>query len=470
MKFLHTGTAFGAAGAVLLVVSGCGTSSADAGPKAPYRHFTSRPDLKPPTVQILKRTRHTAPGYIFIAPKKDVVQAGPLILDNRGRVVWFLPLNTHAVTDFRVQRYRGRPVLTWWHGRPDHGDGDSGYSIYDDSYRLVAHVQPGNGMIGDIHEFKLTPRNTALMTISRQVRVKGRRVLEGGVQELDVRTGRVLFEWHSIDHVRLVESYYRLPKDPGRIFDYFHVNSIDIDQDGNFLVSARNTHTVYKISRRTGRILWRLGGKRSDFVLGRGARFAWQHDARRRTDGALTLFDNSAGPRVRTQSRGLVLRLNTKRMRATVVRNFVHRPPIVAVDQGNMQHLPNGNYLVGWGHEPRFTEFGPRGTIVFDGRFGRGRVDSYRAYRLPWRGRPVRPPAVAVAGRMLYASWNGATEVRRWQLLTGPRKGALLPVRTVPKAGFETAIPLPAGSGWAAARALDQKGHALRRSPAVRFG
>ena len=297
-----------------------------------------------------------------------------------------------------MQRYQGRPVLTWWHGRPDNGGGESGYSIYDASYRLVTHVQPANGMLGDIHEFQITPRGTALMTISRQVRVKGRRVLEGGIQELDIKTGRVLFEWHSIDHVRLVESYYRLPRDPGRIFDYFHINSIEIDHDGNLLVSARNTHTIYKISRRTGRILWRLGGKRSDFTLGPGARFAWQHDARRQPNGALTLFDNSAGPQVRKQSRGLVLHLDMKRMKATLVRSFVHRPPIVAVDQGNMQRLSRGHYFVGWGHQPYFTEFGPRGTILFDGRFGRGRVDSYRAYRLPWIGRPARPPVVGVRG------------------------------------------------------------------------
>jgi hypothetical protein len=368
-----------------------------------------------------------------------------------------------------MQRYHGRPVLTWWHGRPDKGGGKSGYSIYDDSYRLVAQVQPGNGMLGDIHEFKITPRNTALMTISRQVRVKGRRILEGGIQELDIKTGHVLFEWHSIDHVRLVESYYRLPKDPGRVFDYFHVNSIEIDHDGNLLVSARNTHTIYKVSRRTGRILWRLGGKRSDFTLGRGVRFAWQHDARRRPDGALTLFDNSAGPQIRTQSRGLVLHLDMKGMHATVIRSFVHRPPIVAVDQGNMQRLPGGNYFVGWGHQPRFTEFGPRGTILFDGRFGRGRVDSYRAYRLPWVGRPRQHALrVVVRGQNVYVSWNGATQVSSWQLLQGPRKTELRPIGDVPKTGFETRIPLGTNNaGWIAVRALDRHRRSLGRSTAL---
>ncbi|MBA3736181.1 MAG: arylsulfotransferase family protein [Actinobacteria bacterium] len=455
---------------IALALEGCSSTSSAASPTAPTRHYHSQPDLKPPLVEILKRTRRMTPGYIFIAPKKDVAQAGPLILDNGGRVVWFRPLDTHGVTDFRVQRYLGRAVLTWWHGKPDEGSGGSGYTIYDSSYRLVAHVQPGNGMLGDIHEFKITPRNTALMTISRHVRVKGRKVLEGGLQELDIKTGRVLFEWHSIDHVQLVESYYRLPKDPGRTFDYFHVNSIEIDEDGNLIVSARNTHTIYKISRRTGKILWRLGGKRSDFTLGRGVRFAWQHDARRRPDGDLTLFDNSAGPQARKQSRGLVLRLDMKRMHAAVVRTFVHRPPIVAVDQGNMQRLANGHYLVGWGHQPHFTEFGPRGTILFDGRFGRGRVDSYRAYRFPWSAWPAYAPVVAVKKRTAYVSWNGSTAVVRWQLVAGPRKRDLRPIRLVAKTGFETRIPLRGADGWIAVRALDRDGHALGRTVALHLG
>lgn len=157
-------------------------------------------------------------------------------------------------------------------------------------------------------------------------------------------------------------------------------------------------------------------------------------------------------------------------MKATLARSFVHRPPIVAVDQGNMQRLPRGHYFVGWGHQPYFTEFGPRGTILFDGRFGRGRVDSYRAYRLPWIGRPVRPPAVGVRGRNAYVSWNGATEVVAWELFEGPRKTDLRPVRTVAKKSFETRIPLGIESGWIAVGGLDRRQRSLGRSAAMRLG
>jgi arylsulfotransferase ASST len=434
---------------------------------APYRHFVSRPDLKPPRVKLLIRTRYASPGYIFIAPKKKVEEGGPLILDDRGRVVWFMPVDRRGVTDFRVQRYRGKPVLTWWRGKSADGKRLGRYSIYDDSYRLITYVRPGNGLAGDMHEFTITPRNTALVTLSHRVRVKTRNVLEGAFQEVDIRTGRVLFEWHSIGRVALTESYYRLPRNPDKTYDYFHINTIEVDRDGNYLVSARNTHTIYKIDRRTGRVIWRLGGKRSDFELGRGVRFGWQHDVRRQKDGTLTLFDNEAAPKLRRQSRGLVLRVDERRKTVSLVHSFVHSPPLVAVDQGNMQKLPDGDYLVGWGHQPYVTEFGPHGRTLLDLRFGRAGADSYRAYRFPWVGRPHSKPAVAVEGDTLYASWNGATEVRSWQLLGGPDKKRLRPLLAVPKTGFEAAIPLPSDVPWVAVRALDRLGRSLARSAAV---
>ncbi len=455
---------------VLALTASAAAAPIQPNPHAPAMHFRSRPDLRPPPVRVLTRAGRTAPGYIFIAPKKNVVQPGPLILDDYGHVVWFQPLNAHAVTDFRMQHYRGQPVLTWWRARPLYGEGQGSYTIADMSYRTIARVRPGNGLVGDIHEFLVTPRNTALMTIFHRVRVKSRDVAEGVVQEVDIGTGRVLFEWHSIDHVRLLESYYRLPRDPSQIYDYFHINSIDVDTDGNLLVSARNTHAVYKISKRTGEILWRLGGKRSDFALGRGVRFAWQHDARRLPDGTISLFDNEAAPQVRRQSRGLILRLDLKRKRALLVRTYVHIPPLVCVDQGNMQRLPEAHFLIGWGHQPYVTEFGPQGRMLLDLRFGRGGLDSYRAYRFPWVGRPRTRPAVVVENGRAFMSWNGATEVKRWQLLEGPEAGRLHVARVVPKTGFETAVVVPGDPRFVAVRALDRRGRSLAISRVRRLG
>jgi hypothetical protein len=450
-------------------VAGCGGTSDRAPAAQTYQRFHSRPDLKPPSIHVVKRTRFTSSGYIFIAPKKDAVQAGPLIFDNRGRLVWFAPLGTRPATDFRVQRYRGRPVLTWWRGRSEGGEELAHWNIYDSSYRLIKRVYPKKGLPADIHEFDITANDTALYTMYHKLTVRSRPVLEGVVQEVDLKTGRLLFEWRSLNHVTLAESYYKLPRNPRLTFDYFHINSIDVDTDGNLLVSARNTHTIYKINKKTGTILWRLGGKRSDFTFPREVRFAWQHDARRQPDGTLRLFDNEAAPKVRSQSRGLVLRLDMKEMRARLVHSYVHEPPILAVDQANMQRLPNGHFLVGWGHEPYITEFGPHGRTLFDARFGRPNgIDSYRAYRFGWTGRPRTPPAVAVKGKKVYVSWNGATEVRKWQLLAGPDKKALRPVRTVRKKGFETAIPLSGDAPWVAVRALDRRDRSLAKSATVR--
>jgi hypothetical protein len=441
------------------------TAKARAG--EPYQHFWSQPELKPPIVRILRREGRTAPGYLFIAPKRRTPQAGPMIFDDHGRLVWFRPLQTRGVTDFRVQRLHGRPVLTWWHAPPTGArSGDPGYVIADTSYRTIATVRPGNGLVGDIHEFLLTSRGTALMTTFRSVLVGDRRYSEGGVQELDLATGRVLFDWHSIDHVPPSESYSKRPRKPSAPFDYFHINSVAIDVDGNFLVSARNTHTVYKISRKTGRILWRLGGKLSDYKLGKGVRFAWQHDARRERDRTIRIFDNGAAPRVHSESRVIFVHLNARTMRARLVRTIVHHPPLLAINQGNAQRLPDGHLLVGWGHTPYVTEFDARGRTLLDLRFGNG-ADSYRAFRFRWAGRPISRPAVALHRGRVFFSWNGATDVAWWQILGGSDRRRLRTIRTVRTRGFETSAPAPP-TPWIAVRALDRHRGRLRLSRPLR--
>src|SRR5262245_24967993 len=214
----------GVAGSALLVVAavvlGAETSGSRAAeppppPPPPVQHFKSRPDLQPPTVTILHSARGAAKGYIFLAPKREAVQPGPMIIDDRGQVVWFEPLPTSGVTDFKLQRYDGKPVLTWWQGTVSmRGVGlAGGYHILDSSYRTLKIVRAGRGLTGDIHEFKLLPGNRALFTIYRKVPadLSGQGgpsdgvVLEGIVQELSVPTGRVLFEWRSLPEVALSE-------------------------------------------------------------------------------------------------------------------------------------------------------------------------------------------------------------------------------------------------------------------------
>jgi hypothetical protein len=482
-------------GGLALLAAGCGevgkkaaappSKPAQTTEQPPSRTYHSRPDLKPPLVRIKTPARGTAPGYIFIAPKMVVAQAGPMIMDNRGEVVWFKPLNTRGVTDFRVQRYRGKPVLTWWRGRlSDQGVGDGWYVIYDTNYRPVAEVRPGNQLVGDVHEFLVTKRNTAVMTIYHRLPVdltsiggpaEGK-IFDGIVQEVDIRTHRVLFEWHSFPRVAISESYSPAP-DPKKgadaaPMDYFHINSIDVEPNGNFLISARNTHTLYEIDRKTKKIRWRLGGKKSSFKMGAGTDFYWQHDARRQPDGTITLFDNGAAPPMEKFSRILVLRLNEKAKTAKLVRSYKHPDNLLAPFEGNAQFLSNGHVFVGWGAWPYVSEFSKSGKLLFDAYFGDGKTppqdaDSYRAYRFPWHGRPEDKPVIVVADDTAYVSWNGATEVARWRVLSGASAGKLKPLATVAKNGFETPIRLRKSAAFYAVQALDRNGKVLGRSAAV---
>jgi hypothetical protein len=426
---------------------------------------------------VTRRVGDTAPGYLFLAPKKNVAQSGPLIVDDDGEVVWFHPVRPGAA-DFRAQRYEGRPVLTWWQGRSTKGVGQGRYEIYDSSYRRIAEVRAGHGLAGDEHEFLLTPKGTALITIYRKVPQDLSAVggpgngfaLDSIVQEVDVATGRVLFEWHSLGNVALTESYLKkVPKDASTPYDYFHINSVEPGPKDTLIVCARHTQAVYEISKRTGQIVWRLGGKRSDFEMGPGTRFAWQHDARLHPDGTMTIFDDEAAPAVGKHSRAIVLRLDTKKMRARLVRAYVHPDGLLASSQGNMQVLPDGRVLVGWGSEPYVTEFSRSGEVVFDAHFNKG-ADSYRAYRFPWVGHPTDRPALAVKREKksevtVYASWNGATEVRQWSVLGGPDASHLQRIAVAARNGFETQIPVKTEEQSFAVQALDASGRVLGTSP-----
>jgi hypothetical protein len=448
------------------------------------QRYRSEPELDPPVVTIDQRSPERTPGYTFMAPKRGKGLDGPMIVDDRGKLVWVrrVPANTQAM-GFRPQRFEGRPVLTWWEGITNIGVGFGEGVVLDQSYREVMRVRAGNGYRAGIHEFLLTPRGTALLSIYSFIErdlssVGGPEkgvVIDGVVQEVDLRTGLVMFEWHSLDHVGLEEARWPVPKEEGMPFDYVHLNSVGVDDDGDLLISARHTWAVYKVDRATGAVRWRLGGKRSDFRFEGDARFAFQHDARRRPDGAITLFDNAAGPpATRKASRALALELDTDAKTARVAAQREHPARLLSDSQGNAQNLDGGNVFVGWGSQPAFTEFAADGRVLLAGRIAKGN-DNYRAYRERWTGRPDTEPKVAAeragTGQVrLYASWNGATEVARWQVLAGDSPDSLRPVGGAARRGFETAVAVPGRARYFAARAFDADGRALGRSRAVTPG
>ncbi len=450
--------------------------------------FRSRPDLAPPVVSVARRSERTAPGYVFVAPKNGPGetgpgQRGPMILDDDGQPVWFRPLREEGVDamDFKVQRYRGRPVLTWWQGlHTAYGLGE--YALLDGGYKEVTRVRAGGGYQADLHELLITPADTALMTIygltTRDLTpvggTAGASVAEGVVQEVDIETGEVLFEWRSLEHVGVEESYFPPPESPAEPFDYFHINSIEVDADGNLLVSARKTSAAYKIDRGSGEVVWRLDGKKSDFTMEPGSRTRYQHDARRRPDGTLTLFDNGEEGE-HTLSRAVVVRLDEAAMRVGLVREYVHNGRPLCVTQGNAQTLPNGNAFVGWGSEPGFSEFHEDGELLFDANFPAG-TESYRAFRFPWVGRPAEGPAVAAESGpspgeiSVHASWNGATEVASWEVLAGPTPDRMGTLGVAPRSGFETSVAARTEGPYVAVNALDGRGGTLGRSATVRPG
>ncbi len=446
-------------------------------PAAPHR-FVSRPDLRPPVVSVTTASEGAAEGLVFIAPFQITGRADPrygaLIVDERGEPIWFKPEATKTAMNLRVQKYKGKPVLTWYEGIVLGGGYGGEFVIADQSYREIARVRAGHGEHGDLHEFLLTSRGTALITIYSDVpadltSVGGRsngQLTEGVIQEIDVRTGKVLTEWRSSRDIGLDESV--LPTVKGQVADYFHLNSIGVDTDGHLLVSARNTSAVYKVHRQTGRIMWRLGGKRSDFTIVPGAAFSFQHDVRRHADGTLTIFDNNAAdPASTTPARPIRLALDMGAMTATLVREYRPANPPTAWAMGNVEQLPDGGVFVGWGTAGSFTEFAPDGTVRFDAALADGSA-SYRAFRASWVGKPTELPRVAVTrdsrGAVAHVSWNGATEVVRWRADMGSYGKPFRPVAAARRSAFETTLRLGHRTGLLAVTALDAAGKALGRS------
>lgn len=461
-------------------VSGAGSSTGQ------VRRFRSRPDLRPVSAVVRTDRGGTSPGLIFVSPAHNRYgQQGPMILDNDGDLVWFKPLSDHATKqmrpfNFRVQDYRGQKVLTWFEGVVVSGHGQGRYAIADSSYRILHWVDAGNGYQGDLHEFLITDRGTALFTCFADEHADLSGVggsphgsyLNCVVQEVDIASGRVLFQWRADRHMNFAESYASVPSNGQILWDPYHVNSIGVAPDGNLIVSCRNAWSVLKVERTSGRILWRLGGKKSDFTVSSAARFAWQHDVTPYPGGRLAIFDNEDGlTEVRKHSRALVLSVDESKRAVTLDHEYLHsNPPVRSPALGSVQILPDGHVFVGWGDGPYVTEYQPDGTAIYDLQMNGDRTYSYRGFRSPWTGRPAGKPALAVdkvsGGMKLYVSWNGDTEVRQWRVLMGSSPSRLAAASVAARHGFETVIEVRRQARYAAVAGLDGSGRELGRSAA----
>ncbi|BGP37344.1 hypothetical protein JCM10450v2_001251 [Rhodotorula kratochvilovae] len=489
-------------------------STAPAPLDLPSRSFHSSPFLTP------ELRIHTAPTedastdlFTFIgvrgATAAKLGNFGPYVLDAQGEVVWAGPKG--SVLNVGRHIYQGEPVLAYYTGTEEYpGFGRGVYKLYDQSYQHIATVEAAGDLtnLTDPHDFHITPDNTAVIEtwIPREMDLSslggnksGQFAFDCVIQEVDIASGELLFQWRSMDHIPVDETFYALIPPAGteaQPFDAHHLNAVSRDDAGNFLISLRGPSTVYYISRETGEILWRLGGLKSSFKMGEKTDFHFQHHARLHGSGLssplrVTLFSNAANQyRVTAhEARGLILELDTDKMEVQLVREYLPSFHLPCSSEGSMQILENGNVVVGWGIRPWFSEYTENGTLVHNVQFGqidgRAQLDhSYRVYKDSWSGRPLDPPSMvfdASTSSTAFISWNGATDVASYRLYAGATPDTLLPLALpapsspdlpthVARTGFETRLDLPRALGehnegrFVVAVACDKHGQPMRSS------
>ncbi|KKK19923.1 hypothetical protein AOCH_002514 [Aspergillus ochraceoroseus] len=443
------------------------------GPSQSYISF----EYDSPLVEISQTGVGCDPRYSFLAPRGDsIAHPGPMIMDAEGNLVW-MKHNWEITQDFKVQRYQDTDYLTYWEGSVTEGRGYGSWYMLDSTYTTRYVITPAGNFGGDLHEFHITPQGTALLAIYDPIPADLTPV--GGLklgwlydcvfQEIDIATGDLLFEWRASEYVPINNTYHQRQgtagKDRESAFDFFHLNSIDQDDEGNYIISSRHMHTISCIDRHTGEILWTLGGKTNEFKDlsdGEATNFAWQHDARWHANSTLTLLDNGshAYSDPERQSRGLVIQLDIANREARRQGAYYHPQEFKSVSQGNLQKLDDrGRVLVGWGHSAAYSEYSADGQMLCDVHFAAsafflfGRVVSYRVFKGAWVGNPQTPPDAEVMGDMIYASWNGATEAVAWQLEAWDSHDSgdsddfadthFHRVELFEKTGFETEIKIP---------------------------
>ena len=493
-----------AAATFVLAVVACGALAGPAGAQRALSYVTE-PSLTPPELTVNQSSRGQAPGYIFAAVFLNkflqpplVGKGGPMIIDNQGRYVWLKNADAKNAPDtlnLQVQRYQGKPVLTYWDGTVSNtGEMSGTWRVLNDRYRQIATIKPQDGFIPSAHEFIIRPNGKVLTTYYRYLPNRDLRsmggdesdtLLDSGVVEYDLETGKITRTWAADGHIALEDSYAQTRPNAPAAYDPWHINSIDVDAQGNWLISMRNTWAVYKVNPTTGAIVWTLGGKKSTFTFGDNAAFAFQHAARFRPNGQISMFDNNccrlipqpsgppqAGPPVsQKQSRGLVLKLDENAKTAThVMQRTLY--DLIAGTQANLQLLSNGNAFIGWGQQPFFSEHDKNGKLLLAVRFP-DPDQSYRTYRYRWTGRPATKPKAAArptGGRTrVYVSWNGATAVTHWRVWAGPSSRRMKVVaKRIAKRGFETSALVRSAQPVVKVQALNARGKVIGTSRAVR--
>ncbi|KAK8196091.1 hypothetical protein M8818_007243 [Zalaria obscura] len=466
----------------------------------PNQNYTSNPDVNSPIFQVNTNATDDAQlaSHVFISPRGTAVSAvdngvAPMIFDSSDLSLVWANSSYGQTFGIRVQEYKNENYITFWSGKPQsQGYGRGYYIMLDSSYNIAYNLTAKNvSVLGDMHEFQLTDAGTALITVYEPMSynltsygIEDGWIVTSIFQEIDIATNDLIFSWSSIDYFNTTTSY----ADPGSTgdaednpYDYFHINSIEKDSEGNYLISSRHCHMITYINGTDGTPIWTLGGKLNDFEDlsdGNATNFAWQHDARwyGNSNTVLTVFDNGAADWVDTENatRGLRLELDYDAMTVTLQQDYLSPDGILSESQGSVQPLDNGNVFMGYGNNAAFTEYKHDGTVVWDVQFGiigNASVQSYRAYKMNWTAYPAWDPSIASKDGSVYVSWNGATEVKSWALLASNETMKLNNAtdlwKEVTRDGFETSVDVEGQYKYVRAAALDSKGNVLGASDVV---
>ncbi|MEY3385871.1 MAG: hypothetical protein RIR53_682 [Bacteroidota bacterium] len=325
-----------------------------------------------------------APGALYIAPNSRV--ANPpfvpslMVVGNDGKPLASRILKEYAF-DFRVNP-DGRMGYSIFQSAGSGPRESSSIYLVDTTLATFDSLTPANPYNLAMHGFLVLPNGNRVLILQENVTVDMRAVVPGGhpaasvqqmlLQEIDIN-GRIVFQWRSLDHFPVTVSYEDLTAPSIR---YFHLNSVEVDRDGHFLISARHSSLVAKIHRTTGEVLWILGGKLNQFTFENGlgnsdpAEFSYQHDARRLPNGNISLFDNGT-QRTPQWSRGVEYQLDEQKKICRLVWQYRKSPDLYAGVQGSMQTLPNGNRLIAWGsalsnNRTLLTEVAPNGDVMLE--------------------------------------------------------------------------------------------------------
>ncbi|MCJ1284523.1 hypothetical protein MMC26_003856 [Xylographa opegraphella] len=464
---------------------------------AQVQHFYSNPALAPPTLVVETHNRSlTDAGYIFMTPFQDA-QPSPLIFRSDGTLIWDGRAYVDGLQghDLTVCDYNETSNLCFMYGVQENGYARGYGLVLDQTYTQVLNVTSGNGESGlDQHEFFVKENGTTVLaTIYKQIpfdaatSAPGNTALEnvtwlqvGIFQRIELATNNVLFEWQSSDFVPVSASYV-LPGttdisgdglSAGTAWDYFHINSVDMFENGDYLVSARHAKTVYRINGTDGSIVWQLNGMTSDFT--QDFTFDFQHNARVRNENGSTVvisvYDNGSDdlppstgtskPGYEQYSAGKVLSVDTSANTSTLLEWYISPDKQLSNSQGDLQYLPNGNKFMGMGDLPFAVEFTDNSTgnasVVYYAHLENDNntdtFSSYRNFKFEWIAQPAAPPDLFVYAQncstspVFYASWNGATEVNSWRFQTSNEStGPFSTVAAIRKSGFETHTSVAAG-------------------------